>query len=107
MSSGKHFHNVLCLSEAKGMDIIMEYSKELTIAINKYNDNLKSIANKILNLQLDFNDTEIEMKNLYGLENKLSVINSIKARKESERLLKEVINEYGYILERKIRGDES
>ena len=24
MSSGKHFHNVLCLSEAKGMDIIME-----------------------------------------------------------------------------------
>lgn len=85
----------------------MEYSKELTIAINKYNDNLKSIANKILNLQLDFNDTEIEMKNLYGLENKLSVINSIKARKESERLLKEVINEYGYILERRIRGDES
>lgn len=85
----------------------MEYSKELTIAINKYNDNLKSIANKILNLKLDFNDTEIEMKNLYGLENKLSVINSIKARKESERLLKEVINEYGYILERKIRGDES
>ena len=81
----------------------MEYSKELTIAINKYNDNLKSIANKILNLQLDFNDTEIEMKNLYGLENKLSVINSIKARKESERLLKEVINEYGYILERKIK----
>lgn len=85
----------------------MEYSKELTIAINKYNDNLKSIANKILNLQLDFNDTEIEMKNLHRLENKLSVINSIKARKESERLLKEVINEYGYILEKKIRGDES
>ena len=25
MSSGKHFHNVLCLSEAKGMDIIMTY----------------------------------------------------------------------------------
>lgn len=84
----------------------MEYSKELTIAINNYNDNLKSIANKILNLQLDFNDAEIEMKNLYGLENKLSAINSIKARKESKRLLKEVINEYGYILERKIRGDE-
>ena len=85
----------------------MEYSKELTIVINKYNDNLISIANKILNLQLDFTDTEIEMKNLYRLENKLSVINSVKARKESERLLKEVINEYGYILERKIRGDES
>ena len=24
MSSGKHFHNVLCLSEAKGMDITMK-----------------------------------------------------------------------------------
>lgn len=84
----------------------MEYSKELTIAINKYNDNLKSIANNILNLQLDFTDTDIEMKNLYGLETKLSVINSIKARKESERLLKEVINEYGYILEKKIRGED-
>ena len=44
----------------------MEYTKELTIAINKYNDNLKSIANNILNLQLDFTDTDIEMKNLYG-----------------------------------------
>ena len=82
----------------------MEYPKELTIAINKYNDNLKSIANKILNLQLGFTDTQI---NLYGLENKLSVINSIKARKESERLLKEVINEYGYILEKKVRGEDS
>ena len=85
----------------------MEYPKELTIAINKYNDNLKSIANKILNLQLGFTDTQIEMKSLYGLENKLSVINSIKARKESERLLKEVINEYGYILEKKVRGEDS
>ena len=85
----------------------MEHSKELIIAINKYNDNLKSIANKILNLQLDLNNAEIEMKNLYGLKNKLSAINSIKARKESERLLKEVINEYGYILEKKIRGEDS
>lgn len=84
----------------------MEYSKELTIAINKYNDNLKSIANKILNLQIDFSSTDIKMKNLCGLKNKLSSINSTKARKESERLLKEVINEYEYILERKIRGDE-
>lgn len=95
------------LMNTKGFEVVMEYPKELTIAINKYNDNLKSIANKILNLQLGFIDTQIEMKNLYGLENKLSVINSTKARKESERLLKEVINEYGYILEKKIRGDES
>ena len=32
MSSGKHFHNVLCLSEAKGMDIIMnDFSKDTKI----------------------------------------------------------------------------
>lgn len=95
------------LMNTKGFEVVMEYPKELTIAINKYNDNLKSIANKILKLQLGFTDTQIEMKNLHGLENKLSVINSTKSRKESERLLKEVINEYGYILEKKIRGDES
>lgn len=85
----------------------MEYSKELTIAINKYNDNLKSIANNILNLQLDFTDTDIEMKSLYGLENKLSVINSIKARKESERLLKEVINEYGIFWRKRLEVMDS
>lgn len=82
----------------------MEYSKELTIAINKYNDNLKSIANKIINLQIDFNDSDINMKNLYRLVDKLSVINSVKARKESDELLKNVINEYGYILEKEIRN---
>ena len=27
MSSGKHFHNVLCLSEAKGMDIMMKQGR--------------------------------------------------------------------------------
>lgn len=82
----------------------MEYSKELTIAINKYNDNLKSIANKIINLQIDINDSDINMKNLYRLVDKLSVINSVKARKESDELLKNVINEYGYILEKEIRN---
>lgn len=59
----------------------MEYSKELTIAINKYNDNLKSIANNILNLQLDFTDTDIEMKSLYGLENKLQLLIVLKHEK--------------------------
>ena len=30
MSSGKHFHNVLCLSEAKGMDITMiDFEEEI------------------------------------------------------------------------------
>lgn len=82
----------------------MGYSKELTIAINKYNDNLKSIANKIINLQIDINDSDINMKNLYRLVDKLSVINSVKARKESDELLKNVINEYGYILEKEIRN---
>ena len=34
MSSGKHFHNVLCLSEAKGMDITMKHRiKILLLAV--------------------------------------------------------------------------
>ena len=67
--------------------------------MNKYNDNLESVAQKILNLKIDFTDEDIEMRNLYGTIDKLSVINSTKSRKETEQLLKNVITEYGYILE--------
>lgn len=37
--------------------------------------------------------------NLYSLIDKLSVINSAKSRKETERLLRNIITEYGYMLE--------
>ena len=67
--------------------------------MNKYNDNLKMIAQRILNLKIDFNDNDIEVRNLYGLQNKLSVINNAKSRKETEQLLEKVITEYGYMLE--------
>ena len=33
MSSGKHFHNVLCLSEAKGMDIMMNKTKKKNVYV--------------------------------------------------------------------------
>ena len=36
MSSGKHFHNVLCLSEAKGMDITMKEKYSDGIEWNTY-----------------------------------------------------------------------
>lgn len=39
------------------------------------------------------------MRNLYSLIDKLSVINSSKSRKETEQLLKNVITDYGYMLE--------
>lgn len=68
-------------------------------AINKYNDNLESISQRILNLKIDFNDKDIEMKNLYALIDNLSVINSAKSRKITEQLLKDIITEYGYMLE--------
>lgn len=68
-------------------------------AINKYNDNLESISQRILNLKIDFNDEDIEMRNLYDLLNHLSVINSAKSRKTIEQLLKDIITEYGYMLE--------
>ena len=67
--------------------------------MNKYNDNLESIAQRILNLKIDFTDEDIEMKNLYALIDKLSVINSLKSRKTTEQLLQDIITEYGYILE--------
>ena len=67
--------------------------------MNEYNDNLESIAQKILNLKIDFTDKDIEIRNLYSLIDKLSVINSTKSRKETEKLLKNVITEYGYMLE--------
>lgn len=77
----------------------IKYSDKLIDSVNKYNDTLESIAQKILNLKIDFNNEDIEMRNLYNLIDKLSVINSAKSRKETERLLKNVITEYGYILE--------
>ena len=77
----------------------IKYTDELIDAINKYNDNLESIAQKILNLKIDFNDKDIEMKNLYALIDNLSVINSAKSRKTTEQLLKDIITEYGYMLE--------
>ena len=67
--------------------------------MNKYNDNLESIAQKILNLKIDFTNEDIEMRNLYALIDKLSVINSLKSRKTTEQLLQDIITEYGYILE--------
>ena len=77
----------------------IKYTDELIDSVNKYNDNLKSIAQRILSLKIDFTDKDIEMRNLYTLIDKLSVINSTKSRKETEQLLKNVITEYGYMLE--------
>ena len=77
----------------------IKYTDELIDSVNKYNDNLESIVQRILNLKIDFIDKDIEMRNLYGLIDKLSVINSAKSRKETEQLLKNVITEYGYMLE--------
>lgn len=77
----------------------IKYTDELIDAVNKYNDNLESIAQRILNLKIEFTDEDIEMKNLYALIDNLSVINSAKSRKTTEKLLKSVITEYGIMLE--------
>ena len=77
----------------------IKYTDELIDSVNKYNDNLESIAQRILNLKIDFANEDFEMKKLYSLIGKLSVINSTKSRKETEQLLKNVITEYGYMLE--------
>ena len=77
----------------------IKYTDELIDSVNKYNNNLELIAQRILNLKIDFTDEDIEMKNLYALIDKLSVINSLKSRKTTEQLLQDIITEYGYILE--------
>ena len=77
----------------------IKYTDELIDSVNKYNDNLESISQRILNLKIDFTDEDIEMRNLYTLIDKLSVINSLKSRKTTEQLLQDIITEYGYILE--------
>ena len=82
----------------------MEHTNELVSSVIQYNNNLDEIANKILNLKIAL-DKDIKMHDLYELKDKLSVINNLKSRKETERLLNNVINEYGYMLEIAVRGN--
>ena len=82
----------------------MEHTNELVSSVIQYNNNLDEIANKILNLKIAL-DKHIKMHDLYELKDKLSVINNLKSRKETERLLNNVINEYGYMLEIAVRGN--
>ena len=77
----------------------IKYTDKLIDAVNKYNNNLESISQKILNLKIDFNKNDIEIRNLYSLVDKLLVINSVKSRRETEQLLENIITEYGYMLE--------
>ena len=55
MSSGKHFHNVLCLSEAKGMDIIMKLDNFIGMMTghfdNKEQFNMMQATGKIYPIQ--------------------------------------------------------
>ena len=69
----------------------MEYSQELINAVNKYNENLDSIADKILRLKMQLNNEDIEVNNLQSIFGKLKVINNTKSRKQTE-LLTEIIH---------------
>lgn len=64
----------------------IKYTDELIDSVNKYNDTLEIISQKILNLKIEFSEKDIEVKNLYKLLEKLSVINNIKSRKTIEKL---------------------
>lgn len=77
----------------------IKYSDELIDNVNKYNNSLEIISKKILNLKIAINKEDINIKNLNELLEKLSVINSAKLRKNIEKLLKNVIREYGYLLQ--------
>ena len=75
-----------------------EMTPELQTAVDNYNNNLEDITQKILNLKIN-NTSEIEVKHLWNLFNEMSVINNIKSRRTTEKLLEKVINEYGIILQ--------
>lgn len=77
----------------------IKYSDELIDSVNKYNDNLEIISQRIRNLKIAIDKEDINIKNLNELLEKLSVINSTKLRKNIEKLLKNVIREYGYLLQ--------
>lgn len=72
--------------------------------VNKYNNNLEMIVRNILNLKIEFNENDIEVRNLHRLLEKLSVINNVKSRKTIEKLLKNIIHEYGYQLQKEVEN---
>lgn len=84
----------------------IKYSDELIDSVNKYNDNLEIISQRIRNLKIAINKEDINIKNLNELLEKLSVINSVKLRKNTEKLLKNVICEYGYLLQIEVENME-
>ncbi len=73
-------------------------------SINKYNNNLDIISQKILNLKISLKEDDIEVRNLCNLFRELSVINNIKSRKTTEELLKNVLNEYAYQLQTEVES---
>lgn len=73
-------------------------------SINKYNNNLDIISQKILNLKISLKEDDIEVRNLCNLFRELSVINNIKSRKTTEELLKNVLNEYAYQLQTEVEN---
>lgn len=81
----------------------INYTDKLISYVSRYNENLEMISKMILNLKITFNESDIRMKNLHEIFDELSVIYDDKTRKITEELLKDIIIEYGYQLETKIR----
>lgn len=83
----------------------MNYTDELVDSVNKYNENLEMVAQKILNLKI-VNEKDIEIRSLSSLLRELSVINNIKSRKTIEKLLRNVIDEYAYQLQIEVKNKQ-
>lgn len=91
--------SIKCVFQWSEIKVEIKYSNELIDNVNKYNDNLVMISQRILNLKIAINKEDINIKNLNELLEKLSIINSAKLRRNSEKLLKNIIREYGYLLQ--------
>lgn len=85
----------------------IKYTTEVVNSVERYNENIEQIAQKILSLKIDIENREdMNIRNLHDLLGKLSIVNNLKSRKTTEKLLQNIIHEYGYMLEIYISMDK-
>lgn len=97
---------VLIKSQTGGrnMDELEKEKIYIKNKIEEYNSFIDEVSKKITQLKIDSDycnpqNGKVGLKELYELQNNLSVVNNSKSRKKVEDLLKEIIMSYSYVLE--------
>lgn len=76
----------------------MDRSEVEQLCIN-YNKAIDDIIEDISKLKITEKYSELRVQNLYNVENGMSVVNNITIRRKLEKLLEDVRNGYGWVLE--------